>query len=98
MQFFNHITVLVALAVMVIQEILTLKVIPNGFANRYPVPTLGILSTVAAVVAVWMNKIPTPVAWTDWVLLVVTVGVTAAIVYNHTISNWTQLRSMEGEG
>jgi len=98
MEWFNHVSVLVALAVMVLQQILTLKVVPNGFANRYPVPTLVILSTVASFVAVWMDKIPTPQAWTDWVLLVVTVGVTAAIVYNSTIRNWTQLRSMEGEG
>jgi len=97
MEWFNHVTILVALAVMVIQEIMTLKVVPNGFANKYPVPTLIILSTVASIVAVWMNKIPTPTAWTDWVLLVVTVGVTAAVVYNHTISNWSQLRAMEAE-
>lgn len=98
MEWFNHVSVLVALAVMVLQQILTLKVVPNGFANRYPVPTLIALSTVASIVAVWMDKIPTPQAWTDWVLLVVTIGVTAAVVYNSTIRNWAQLRSMEGEG
>lgn len=97
MEFFNHVTVLVGLAVMVLQEILTLKAVPIAFANRYPVPTLIGLSTIASVAAVWLNKVPTPQAWTDWVLLVVTVGVTAAVVYNHTIRNWAQLRSMEGE-
>lgn len=97
MEFFNHVTVLVGLAVMVLQQILTLKFIPVGFANRFPVPTLIILSSVAAFVAVWMDKVPTPKAWTDWVLLVVTIGVTAAITYNQTIRNWVQLRQMEGE-
>lgn len=97
MEFFNHVSVLAALAVMVLQQILTLKVVPNGFANRYPVPTLIVLSSVAAFVAVWLDKVPTPQAWTDWVLLVVTIGVTAAVVYNSTIRNWTQLREMEGE-
>jgi len=97
MEFFNHVTVLTAMAVMVIQQILTLKVIPNGFANRYPVPTLIILSSIAAFVAVWLDKVPTPQAWTDWVLLGITIAVTAAITYNATIRNWAQLRSIEGE-
>ena len=97
MEFFNNVTVLTSLAVMVLQQILTLKVVPNGFANRYPVPTLAVLSSIAAFVAVWMDKVPTPQAWTDWVLLGATIAVTAAIVYNATIRNWAQLRSMEGE-
>ena len=97
MEYFNHVTVLVGLAVMVLQQILTLKAIPIAFANRYPVPTLIVLSTIAAVGAVVLDKTPTPTAWTGWVLLVSTIGITAAVVYNHTIRNWTQLRAMEGE-
>lgn len=98
MEFFNHVTVLGGLAVMVLQQILTLKVVPVAFANRYPVPTLIVLSTIAAIGAVLLDKIPTPVAWTDWILLTVTIGITAAFVYNHTIRNWVQLRALEGEG
>lgn len=97
MEFFNHVTVLTGLAVMIIQQLLTLKAVPVAFANRYPVPTLIVLSILASVAAVIFNKIPTPHAWTDWILLVATVGVTAAVVYNHTIRNWAQLRAMEGE-
>lgn len=97
MEFFNNVTVLTGLAVMVIQQLLTLKAVPIAFANRYPVPTLLVLSTVASIVAVIMNKQATPVSWTDWVLLVSSIGVTAAIVYNSTIRNWSQLRDMEGE-
>lgn len=97
MEFVNHVTVLTGLAVMVLQQILTLRAVPIAFANRYPVPTLIILSVIASIVAVVLNKVPNPSSWTDWVLLVASIGVTAAVVYNHTIKNWAQLRAMEGE-
>lgn len=44
-----------------------------------------------------VDKVPQPTAWTDWLLLVASIGFTAAVVYNQTIRNWTQLRQMEGE-
>lgn len=97
MDFFTHVVALSALAVVAVQQILKLKAIPIPFANRYPVPTNILLSIVASVIVVWTSKVHVPVAWTDWVLLVVTTSVVAAITYNNTLRNWTQLRQMEGE-
>jgi hypothetical protein len=97
MDFFNHVTILVGLAVMAVQQILTFRAVPVSFANRYPVPTLIVLSTVASILAVVFNKEAVPQSVGDWVLLVASVGVTAAVVYNHTLRNWAQLRAMEGE-
>jgi hypothetical protein len=96
-QYFTHVTALAALAVVAVQEILKLKIIPISIANRYPVPTLILLSMIASLGVVWQTTLM-PVAWTDWVLLVSTVAVVAAIVYNMTFKNWAQLKAMEGEG
>lgn len=97
MDFFNHITALAALAVVAVQQILKLQVIPIAIANRYPVPTLILLSIVASVVAVLATPLAV-VGWTGWVLLVSTVAVVAAVTYNSTLKNWSQLRAIEGEG
>lgn len=97
MEYLNHVVVLGGLAVLLVQQILKLKLVPLAFANRYPVPTLIILSLVAAVVGVWSDVIATPTAWTDWVQLVVTIGLVAAFTYNMTLRNWSQLRAMESE-
>lgn len=94
---FAHAIALSALAVVAIQQILKLNLIPGKFANRYPVPTLIILSVLAAI-GVDIKGLVKPVAWTDWVVLAATIGVTAAITYRATIKNWSQLRTMEGEG
>lgn len=96
MEYFTNISALAALAVVAVQQILKLKFIPVAFANRYPVPTLILLSIVAAIIAVWQTPV-NPQSWTDWVLLVSTIGVVAAITYNMTLRNWSQLREMEGE-
>lgn len=99
MDFFTHVTALSALGVIAVQQILKLNAIPTGFANRYPVPTLIVLSIISAILTVlFVPGAPQPQSWTDWLLLVVTIGVVAAIVYNHTLKNWTQLRAMEGDG
>lgn len=97
MEFFNHITLLTAGAVVVIQELLSLKFIPSSFANRFPIPTLIVLSTLAALLTVFLtNQQATPHTVGDWILLVSTIGVVAAVTYNHTIRQWTDLRAMEG--
>lgn len=95
--FFTQATALAALAVVVVQQILKLKFIPIGFANRYPVPTNIILSIVAAAVAVWQADVPHPLIWTDWVALVGLISVVAAITYNNLLRNWQELREMEGD-
>lgn len=97
MLFFQHVTLLSALAVVVVQQLLKLKVVPPGFANKYPVPTLILLSIIAAIVEVWTTGVQ-PHVWTDWILLVATIGVVAAVTYNTTIRNWAQLRQLEGYG
>lgn len=94
--FFTQATALAAIAVVVVQQILKLKFIPVAFANKYPVPTNIVLSVVAAVVAVWQANITQPIVWTDWVALVTTIAVVAAIVYNNLLKNWNELRATEG--
>lgn len=96
MEYFTHAAVLAGLAVMLVQQILKLKAIPVQIANKYPVPTLIVLSIVAAAIAVWTNNVAQPHSWTFWVQLVATIAVVAAITYNMTIKNWSELRSMEG--
>lgn len=98
MDFFVHSTALASLAVVAVQQILKLKFIPWGFVNRHPVPGLILLSAAASAIVVWTNRLATPVAWTDWLLLGATIAVVAAIVYNNTLKNWGALRAMEGEG
>jgi len=97
MDFFTHVTALASLAVVAVQQILKLNFVPMGFANRHPVPTNILLSIAAAIIAAWKTSVA-PHSWTDWVLLIATVSVVAAIVYNSTLRNWAQLRSTEGEG
>ena len=99
MEYFTHVTILAGLAVLAVQQILKLKVVPVAFANRYPVPTNIILSIIASIVVVWRDIVNLPPdAWTDWVILVATISVVAAITYNNTLGRWEQLRSIEGEG
>lgn len=92
--FLTHATFLAGLAVLLVQQLLKLNFVPNDFANRHPVPTLLILSAVAAVVVVWQTNIH-PVAWTDWLVLGASVALVAAISYNVSIKNWSELRAME---
>lgn len=81
---FATITALAALAVVVVQQILKLNVIPVFFANKYPVLTNIGLSIIAAVVVTWQTAVDlTNVA--AWVAYVGTVSVLAAVTYNNTI-------------
>jgi hypothetical protein len=85
---------LAALAVVIVQQILKLKLIPLTFANRYPVPTNIILSTVAAFIVVWQQgALPSNLG--EWVMLVATISVVAAITYNQLLERWNDLRAME---
>lgn len=96
-EFFSRVAGLAALAVVAVQQVLKLKFIPVGFANKYPVPTNILLSVVTSIIVVWRTALE-PRVWTDWVILVATVSVVAAIVYNQLVSKWTELRETEGEG
>lgn len=95
--FFVEVAGLAAIGVVVVQQVLKLKIIPLAFANRYPVLTNILLSIVASVVAVTQAGLVKATSWVDWLMLVVTVSVTAAIIYNQLLKNWTQLRATEGE-
>jgi hypothetical protein len=94
-EFLSGAAVLASLAVVAVHEILKFKIIPMQFANKYPVPTLIILSILAAIGVTWTSDVQ-PHVWTEWVLLVSTIGVVAAITYNMVFKNWSELRKMEG--
>lgn len=97
-EFFTQATALAAIGVVIVQQILKLKFIPVSFANKYPVPTNILLSVVAAFIAVWRSNVVEPVVWTQWLLLIGTIAVVAAIIYNSLLRNWAELRATEGEG
>lgn len=98
MEYLEHVVVLGGLAVVLVQQILKLKFIPISFANKYPVLTNILLSIITAAVIVWQDMLATPLAWTDWIQLVVTVSLVAAFAYNMTLRNWPELRATEGDG
>ena len=87
---------LAGLAVVLVEQVLKLKIVPLSIANKYPVPVLLVLSVLASVVIVWQDKVSQPVNALGWVALVATVAVVAAVVYNQIFSRWTELREMEG--
>lgn len=95
-EFFAEVAGLAAIGVVVVQQILKLKFIPANFANKYPVPTNIVLSVIASLIAVWQASPITPVDWQGWVILVTTVSVVAAMIYNNVLKNWTELRATEG--
>lgn len=86
MELFSEVTAMAALAVVVIQQVLKLNIIPIYFANKYPLTTNVILSAGAAVYVTWQTAV-TLSGWVDWVTYVATVSVLAAITYNMTLKN-----------
>lgn len=94
MDFFSQATFLASLVVVVIQEILKLNFIPVTFANKYPVPTVILLSIIGAIVVDW-NGWQTAHGSAQWLALFGKICVVAAIAYNVTLKTWTELRAME---
>lgn len=94
MEFFTHAALLASGAVVIVQEVL--KVFPESFAAKYPVLTNIVLSVIASLIAVWQDLLKQPQAWTDWLLLVGTVSVVAAFVYNTLVKNREFLRTPAG--
>lgn len=86
MQNFAEITALAALAVVAVQQILKLNVIPVYFANKYPVLTNIVLSLIASVVVTWQTAINL-VGIGSYVAYAATLSVLAAITYNMTLRN-----------
>lgn len=97
MEFFTEVTALAALAVVAVQQILKLNIVPVYFANRYPVYTNIVLSLVASVVVQWQNLVNL-VGWQEWVLHVATVAVVAAVTYNMTLRNAPEIQSVSRKG
>lgn len=96
-QFLTQATLLAALAVVGVQQFLKLRIIPLGFANKYPVPTLIVLAVIAAAIVVLQQGVVIT-AWTDWLILVASIAVIAALTYRTTLRDWQELRSLEGTG
>lgn len=93
-------TILAASAVLLVQQILKLNIIPVAFANRYPVPTNLLLSLVATIV-VTVPVVHVGWSWHNSPLILRTFGlvaVGAAIAYNQLLGKWEQLKQAEGEG
>jgi hypothetical protein len=86
MDIFTQYTALAALAVVAVQQILKLNVIPLYFANKYPVATNVILSVLATVIVTWQDLVKV-VGWQGWVVEIATISVVAAITYNMTLKN-----------
>lgn len=93
MEYFAEITALAALAVVAVQQILKLNIVPVYFANKYPVLTNIALSAVASVVVTWQTAINL-VHWQEWAVYVGTISVLAAITYNMTIKHSDEIQSI----
>lgn len=94
MDYFTQVTLLAAGAVLVVQEILKLKVVPVKVATNYPVETNILLSILAAIV-VTIKTVVQPHSAGQWIAFVGTISVVAAIAYNQIISKWGGLKAMQ---
>ena len=95
MEYFAEVTALAALAVVAVQQILKLNVVPVSFANKYPVLTNVVLSVIASVIVQWQTAV-TLVGVGDWLTYIGTVSVVAAIVYNMTLRNSEAVQRVSG--
>jgi hypothetical protein len=86
MELFTQVTALAALAVVAVQQILKLNVVPVYFANKYPVVTNIVLSIIASIIVQYQTAVNL-VGWVQWVVYIATVSVVAAITYNSTLRN-----------
>lgn len=96
MEYFAQVTALAALAVVAVQQILKLNIVPVFFANKYPVFTNIVLSVIASVIVTWQTAVNL-VGWTAWVAYVGTVSVLAAVTYNMTLKNSTHVQSVSNK-
>lgn len=93
MDYFATITALAALAVVIVQQILKLNVVPVYFANKFPVVTNIALSIIASIVVSWKTAL-TFVHWYQWVAYAGLVALVAAITYNATIKQDASLQAV----
>ncbi len=83
---FATITALATLAVVAVQQIFKLNVIPLYFANKYPLLTNIGLSLVASLIVTWQTAINLTTVW-EWIAYVATVVILSAVTYNATLKN-----------
>lgn len=96
MDYFTQITVAAGLAVVAVQSILKLNVVPLYFANKFPVITNVVLSVVASLIVSWQTAI-TLVTWLQWLTYIATVVVIAAVTYNMTLRNSDALQKVSNK-
>lgn len=93
-EFLTLAAVQAAAAVLLVQTILRLKIVPLAFANRHPVPTNIVLSIIATV---WVMR--STLVFTNWVnflLQVAVIAVVAAITYNQLLGRSKELQAVSG--
>jgi hypothetical protein len=91
MDIFTNAAGLSVLAVVAVHQILKMNFIPLTVANKYPVPTNVVLSVIASVVVAVQGGVHLT-DWTSWILLIATISVSSAIVFNATIANIKSLK------
>lgn len=97
MDLLTQASLVAASAVLIGQQILKLKIIPIGFANRYPVPTNLLLSVVATIIVTnWTDITWEAGNWDEIVRILTTISVGAAIAYNQLFGKWPELKASEG--
>lgn len=94
-QFLTEAAVQAAAAVLLVQTILRLKVVPLAFANRHPVPTNIVLSLIATIGIVRPALVFTN--WVDLVLQVAVIAVISALTYNQLLGRSKELQAVSGE-
>lgn len=92
MEYFTEITAIASLAIVAVQQILKLNVVPVYFANKYPIATNIVLSIIASIIVQWQTAISLTTV-SDWVTYIATVSVVSAIVYNMTLRNSSAVQS-----
>ena len=86
MEIFTEITALAALAVVAVQQLLKLNIVPVYFANKYPLVT-NVLLSIGAAFFVQYQTVVNLNSWIEWLSYVAVVSVVAAITYNNTLRN-----------
>ena len=96
MELFTEITALAALAVVAVQQLLKLNMVPVYFANKYPLQTNIVLSILASIYVQYQTALNLS-GWREWVVYVATVSVVAAITYNMTLRNSDQIQAVSNK-
>jgi hypothetical protein len=89
-------SVVAAMAVLLIQQILKSKLIPVFFANKYPVETNIFLSVLATIVTFnWVNIDLTAGNWVLIARTLLTISIGAALSYNQLFAKSKVIQNTE---